>query len=266
MPTRPNGQRRIPCPVHGGRDANCSLWRDARGQLRAKCWSRACTEQAILAALGEVATPLSGTTRPKHDADSSSLAARRIWDQSRAAEGTLVQRYLRGRGITISPPSSLNFHSALKHRSGSSFPAMVAAVEDLSGKFLGVQRTFLCADGSSKASVEPQKMSLGPLAGGAVRLAPTLGKIVVLTEGIEDGLSIVQSTGFVVWAALGTSGLRSVKLPDAIREVVIAADNDEPGEKAARDAAQRFLAEGRRAKIARPSKGKDFNNLLRGIA
>jgi DNA primase len=94
-----------------------------------------------------------------------------------------VQRYLRGRGITISPPSSLNFHPSLKHQSGSSFPAMVAAIEDQRGKFLGVQRTFLCADGSSKASVEPQKMSLGQLAGGAVRLAPKLADGVVLTEG-----------------------------------------------------------------------------------
>ena len=265
MSTKANGARRIPCPVHGGRDANCSLWRDAQGRLRAKCWSRACAERAILTSLGEVAASHSSTTRPIRNADSSSFAARRIWDQSRAAEGTLVQRYLRGRGITISPPSSLNFHPSLKHQSGSSFPAMVAAVEDQRGKFLGVQRTFLCTDGSSKASVEPQKMSLGQLVGGAVRLVPTLGEIVVLTEGIEDGLSIAQSTGFVVWAALGTSGLRSVKLPDAVREVVIAADNDEPGKKAARDAALRFLSEGRRVKIARPSKGKDFNDLLRGI-
>ena len=60
--------------------------------------------------------------------------------------------------------------------------------------------------------------------------------------------------------------LRAVELPDAVREVIIAADNDEPGEKAALDAAQRFLAEGRRVKIARPSKGSDFNDLLRGVA
>ncbi len=107
-------------------------------------------------------------------------------------------------------------------------------------------------------------MSLGSLAGGAVRLAPKLADIVVLTEGIEDGLSIAQATGLIAWAVLGTSGLRTVRLPDAVREVVIAADNDEPGEAAARDAAQRFLAEGRRVKIARPSKAKDFNDVLRG--
>lgn len=175
-----------------------------------------------------------------------------------------MQRYLRGRGITILPPSSIHFHPALKHQSGHSFPAMVAAVEDKAGRFVGVHRTFLRADGSGKASIEPAKMSLGSLAGGAVRLTPRLAKIVVLTEGTEDGLSIAQATGLAVWAALGTSGLRTVRLPDAVREVIIAADNDEPGEKAARDAAQRFLAEGRRVKIARPSKARDFNDVLRG--
>ncbi len=175
-----------------------------------------------------------------------------------------MQRYLRGRGITIAPPSSIHFHPALKHQSGHLFPGIVAAVEDKAGRFVGIHRTFLRPDGSGKASIEQAKMSLGSLAGGAVRLAPKLADIVVLTEGIEDGLSIAQATGLIAWAVLGTSGLRTVRLPDAVREVVIAADNDEPGEAAARDAAQRFLAEGRRVKIARPSKAKDFNDVLRG--
>jgi hypothetical protein len=44
---------RIPCPVHGGGDANCAVWRDERGRLHAKCWSYDCEPRAILAALGE---------------------------------------------------------------------------------------------------------------------------------------------------------------------------------------------------------------------
>ncbi len=39
-------------------------------------------------------------------------------------------------------------------------------------------------------------------------------------------------------------------------------DGDEPGEKAAEEAASRFYREGRRVKIARPPKGMDFNDLL----
>ncbi len=44
--------------------------------------------------------------------------------------------------------------------------------------------------------------------------------------------------------------------------MVIAADGDEPGEEAAQAAAQRFIAEGRTVKIARPPQGMDFNDLL----
>jgi hypothetical protein len=50
-------------------------------------------------------------------------------------------------------------------------PALVAAVRDVDGKFVGIHRTFLRRDGSAKADIEPAKASLGPVRGGAVRLA-----------------------------------------------------------------------------------------------
>jgi hypothetical protein len=49
--------------------------------------------------------------------------------------------------------------------------------------------------------------------------------------------------------------------------VIICADNDANGvgQRAAKTAAERFLAEGRRVRIALPPKsGIDFNDLLRG--
>ena len=94
-----------------------------------------------------------------------------------------------------------------------------------------------------------------------MRLAPA-GPELVLSEGIETGLSVQQATGLPVWATLSTSGLRSVILPPEVETVIIAADADEPGEKAAQEAARRFIAEGRTVKIARPPKGMDFNDLL----
>ncbi len=102
---------------------------------------------------------------------------------------------------------------------------------------------------------------LGKCAGGAVRLAPA-GPELVLSEGIETGLSVQQATGLPVWATLSTSGLRAVILPPATTVVTIAADGDEAGEVAAQAAARRFIAEGRAVKIARPPKGMDFNDLL----
>ena len=104
-------------------------------------------------------------------------------------------------------------------------------------------------------------MMLGKCAGGAVRLAPAMPEL-LLCEGIETGLSLRQATGKTVWACMSTSGLKSVILPPEVETVIIAADGDEPGEKAAQEAARRFIAEGRTVKIARPPKGMDFNDML----
>lgn len=139
---------------------------------------------------------------------------------------------------------------------------MVACVEDYAGRFVGVHRTWLRPDGSGKAAVKPQKAALGPISGGAVRLAPTLSEKIILAEGIETGLSVFQATGVATWATLGTSGLRGLRLPDCVREAIIAADSDEPGERAACQAAARFMHEGRKVRIARPSGAKDFNDRL----
>jgi Toprim domain len=52
-------------------------------------------------------------------------------------------------------------------------------------------------------------------------------------------------------------------LPSGVDSVVIAADPDEPGRKAARDAWFRWRGEGREVRIATPDGSGDFNDLLR---
>jgi hypothetical protein len=55
----------------------------------------------------------------------------------------------------------------------------------------------------------------------------------------------MQATGRSAWAALSTSG-RTLDLPSEIREVIVLADGDDPGEAAARRAALRWKHGGRR--------------------
>jgi hypothetical protein len=130
---------------------------------------------------------------------------------------------------------------------------------------LAIHRTFLARDGDNKAPVDPQKMMLGPCRGGAVRLARA-GDVLLVGEGIETCLAAMQATGYPAWAALSTSGLRTLDLPDDVRDVIILADGDKSGEAAARDAALRWNREGRRVRVARPPQGLDFNDLLLGRA
>ena len=88
----------------------------------------------------------------------------------------------------------------------------------------------------------------------------------MIAEGIETALSVIQATGQPAWAALSTSGLRTLELPVDVCDVVLLADGDEPGDAAAYDAGQRLKREGRRVRIARPTWGFDFNDVLRGRA
>ena len=193
-----------------------------------------------------------------------SESALAIWRSTTPAEGTLVEAYLASRGIALPPPPSLRFHPGLKHPSGGFWPAMVALVSGGSNNTLqAIHRTFLARDGAGKAPVDRQKMMLGPCRGGSVRLADPSHALMV-GEGIETCLAALRATGHPTWAALSTSGLKSLDLPEHVRDVMVLADADEPGELAARNCAWRWKHEGRRVWIARPPYGKDFNDLLMG--
>jgi hypothetical protein len=130
---------------------------------------------------------------------------------------------------------------------------------------LAIHRTFLARDDQGKAPVEPAKMMLGPCRGGVVRLAEP-SDLLMVGEGIETCLAAMQTTRHPAWAALSTSGLRALDLPDCVRDVIVLADGDDPGEAAARDCALRWMRQGRRVRIARPPRGLDFNDMLLGRA
>jgi hypothetical protein len=106
-------------------------------------------------------------------------------------------------------------------------------------------------------------MMLGPCRGGAVRLAEP-ADVLIVGEGIETCLAAMQATGHAAWAALSTSGLRRLDLPKGVRDVIVLADGDDPGEAAAQVCAWRWEQESRRVRIARPPQGLDFNDLLLG--
>ena len=151
-----------------------------------------------------------------------------IWKATRPLRGTLAEAYLHGRGVEVAGARALRFHPRLWHPvEPGGLPCLVACVQDCVGRFLGIQRTYL--KGAHKAPVQPVRASLGRLTGGAVRLAEQTDGVLFVGEGIESAAAAMQRFQDPGWAALGTAGLRALMLPDAIREVVIAADRDAPG-------------------------------------
>ncbi len=261
------------CPAHDDRAPSLSI-ADARdGKVLVRCHA-GCNQRDVIALLRargvweDGRKPIRFSRQPDGVAETDSDAKRRteaalaIWRGSQLAEGTLVETYLRSRGLTNPIPSSIRFHPGLKHPSGGVWPAMVALVtHSADGNPIGTHRTFLAGDGNDKAPVEPAKMMLGPCRGGAVQLAQHRD-VLMVGEGIETCLAVMQASGRPAWAALSTSGLRALDLPHEVRDVIVLADGDDPGEAAAQDCAWRWKREGRRVRIARPPLGMDFNDLL----
>jgi DNA primase len=111
-------------------------------------------------------------------------------------------------------------------------------------------------------------MMLGKASGGAVRLS-CLSELLIITEGIENALSVLHAQpNATVWAALSASGIRNLCLPDTaiVKTIIIAADHDSTGIKAAIQSAELWASTGRTVKIALLPKDFDFNDVLMGVA
>lgn len=196
--------------------------------------------------------------------------------------------YLVGRGIgpaAIGPEilERLRFHPACSHPAdrGIRLPAMLAEVTGpSSGEILGVHRTYLSSDGDvwRKANWSPAKAALGPIGGGLIELlrGPTSrplfnaeeGAALILAEGIENALSAaLLRPGLRAAASLSVSNLSALRLPPAIRRVVLVRDRDgsNGGVRIARERAiTRWLDEGRVVDVIDPPPSqKDMNDELR---
>ena len=121
------------CPAHD--DCNPSLTvRDGSSAPLVKCHS-GCNGQAIVEELRRrgwwpIEQLERSADRPKRTAADTQRYIMEVWRHSRPIEGTLVETYLRARGITVAVPPSFRFHPSLKHTDTQlSFPTMVAAVQ-----------------------------------------------------------------------------------------------------------------------------------------
>ena len=200
----------------------------------------------------------------------SAESARRLFAMSQPISGTIVEAYLRKRGITaLHGAGSLRFHPSCYHRPDAysppeTWPAMIAAVTDLDGKITGAHRTWLAPDGSDKAPIETPRRAMGHLLGNAVRFG-VAGEVMAAGEGIETMLSLrcIMPT-MPVAAALSATHLAAIRFPDALRRLYIARDDDRAGDQAMATLLDRALEAGIEAIVLSPRLG-DFNEDLRTI-
>lgn len=263
------------CPAHENhRTPALSIAVSANGSLLLHCFA-GCTYREVAKSLDTLghevkrqsddlqvkAVKAAETSQSKRRADQ----ARRIWKESIAIPTTLAEQYLRERGIRKKLPASLRYHPSCWHGpSAQRLPAMIAIIDEAEG--FAIHRTFLASDGLGKAKVAPNKMMLGASAGGAVRLGQSeFGGPLVVSEGIETGLSLheglVQTCG-PVWAALSTSGMANLKLPEKSGPLVIATDGDEAGRAAGRKLASRAHSLGWQVSLLDAPDKRDWNDIL----
>jgi hypothetical protein len=265
-----------PCPVcqpERRKGQNALTLADGRnGGLVLDCKKSACAFLDILVAAGLRSgdyAPPDAATLAQRDRDAKAEAqrkaeqAKRLWLEAQPIAGTVAEAYLRGRGISCPFPPTLRFHGACWHgATAKRFPALVAAVQGAG--LPAVHRTYLRADGTGKADIDPAKAMLGATAGGAVRLSGGPSRLVV-AEGIESGLSLLCGLldgPATVWAALSTSGLRGLRLPGQPGRLTIATDGDGPGREAGHALAERAHGLGWQVSILDPGTGRDFNDIL----
>jgi Toprim domain len=197
-------------------------------------------------------------------------AARRLFAMARPIGGTLVETYLRNRGIrTIHDAGALRFHPRCyyrpdEHSPTETWPAMIAAVTDLDGRITGAHRTWLAADGFGKASLDTPRRAMGGLLGHAVRFGAA-ADVFVVGEGIETMLSLrCALPAMPMAAALSANHLAAILLPTTLRRLYIARDANAAGDMALAALTERADAAGIEALPLSP-RMDDFNEDLQAF-
>ena len=208
--------------------------------------------------------------RPSSAAAGSPESARRLFAMAQPITGTVVEAYLRKRGITaLHGTANLRFHPRCYYRPDAwspteTWPAMIAAVTDLAGKVTGAHRTWLDPSGRDKAAIDTPRRAMGNLLGNGVRFA-VAHDVLAAGEGIETMLSLrcVMPTMPMV-AALSAAHLAAILFPATLRRLYIARDDDPAGDGAMASLIERANEAGIEAMALSPRLG-DFNEDLRTL-
>jgi putative DNA primase/helicase len=270
------------CPVHNSHNASLVLRDGARG-LIVHCHA-GCPRDDVIAELRRLnlvdadtdvsaARPDPAELKRQCEAEARNRRHRiaealDFWNhETLPPDGTAVERYWFARGLAPPVPMTIRAsRSWLRHPEGGSRPAMIALVQHAEFGPVAIHRTWLQLDGLKKASFREPRRSLGPIKGGAVRLARA-GDLLMIGEGIETTAAAMTATGLPGWAALSAGGIEALILPPLplSATIIVLADNDRNGrgEQAARTAAKRWLGEGRRVRMAMPPVvGTDWADIL----
>jgi hypothetical protein len=261
------------CPAHADRTPSLSISEGVDGKVLVKCHA-GCEQDAVIDALRRLGlwddsrptTP----QRPRKPVDDRARVERAgaIWRETVPIFRTAGWDWLLARKIAIDDVpdhGGLRFHPRCPWGQGTT-PCIVARFTDaITGAPLGIHRRPI---GGGKP------MSLGPIAGGVVRLwadeAVTTG--LVIGEGVETVLAAATRIEHrrtllqPAWACGSAGALKNFPVLAGIEALTILADNDASGrgQEDARSCGERWAQAGREVIVLMPDViGFDFNDLVR---
>lgn len=153
---------------------------------------------------------------------------KRIWDASVPMGGTIAEKYLKNRRINLpfsstTKGNTLRYHPALWHKETKhTHPTMIAGIYNEQRKLVGIHRHYLTEKGE-KLKLQNNKMSLGNVKGNAVQLSKP-GHNLVICEGVESGLTLMEKLNKPVWCALSAGNIPNLNIPASVKEIQIYPD------------------------------------------
>jgi hypothetical protein len=207
--------------------------------------------------------------QPSYARRSTPEAARRLFRAGRPIPGTPAEAYLRARGITAAGFPALRFHPSVNYRTHDQaplrrLPAMLAAITDLDGRIVGVNRTWLDVERLAVADLDAPRKVLGVLLGHGIRFGRATDRLLA-GEGIETVLSLkTVLPELPMVSALTANHLAALVLPSGLARLVIARDNGAAGVRAAARLRDRAEAQGVMVHDLVPCLD-DFNDDLRCV-
>ena len=198
--------------------------------------------------------------------------ALRLWHEAKSPRGSLVERYLRSRGLVLPDAPDLRFHPRCpfgrnQFGNGQWHSCMVGLYRDIiTNEPKAIHRTALTADGRKIG-----RMTLGPREGCAIKLTPDedVGDGLTVGEGIETTLGGIMLGFRPAWALGDAGAIAKFPVLSGIESLIILTDNDVSGkgQASATECSTRWRAAGREVfRVLPDSLGEDMANCVRGRA
>jgi putative DNA primase/helicase len=283
-------QVHAPGPGHSPRDRSLVVWLSVASPDGFSVHShagddfRACRDY-VAAALGLAADRWRQVRAEDQDRESLSYAARKkataehaadiarrqrralaIWQETRSPLDTIVETYLRSRGLDLPDEVAgdvLRFHPRCPFGEGTTTPAMVAALRCVrTSNIIGIHRTALTADG-----VKVGRKMLGTATGTAIMLdaEDTVSDGLNIGEGIETCLAARQLGLRPTWALGSTANIAAFPVLPGIETLTLLGELGDGGasDRACTEVGTRWHRAGRSVDIITPKIGNDLNDVVK---